>query len=225
MTTKLAVRHSTTTRMTMLLACFALAACASEDDDSDTNASATISTTIGSATNDPSTATDDPTAETTADPTVDPTDATTDTGVADTGTTDPTADTGSECTAQDECIDDSMCDGGMCIGCLCIGGGDTGATMSDYGSCAACGPGETPIAITGLEGFCFCSPMCDGAMSECPTPTSGAGGMAICGLGADAMNPTQCVVVCQDASNCPDGASCEPLETPQGTVGLCTHPA
>lgn len=121
MTTKLAVRHSTTTRMTMLLACFALAACASEDDESDTNASATISTTIGSATNDPSTATDDPTAETTADPT----DASGDSGVAETGTTDPTADTGAECTAADECIDDSMCGGGMCIGCLCIGG-DTG---------------------------------------------------------------------------------------------------
>ncbi len=223
MTTKLAVRHHTTTRMTMLLACFALAACATEDDDSDTNASATISTTIGSATN-PGETTDDPTAETTADPT-DATDDTGETGVADTGTTDPTADTGSECTAQDECIDDSTCGGGMCIGCICIGGGDTGATMSDYGSCDACGPGEMPTAISGIDGFCFCSPMCDGDMSDCPAPTSGVGGMPFCALGADAMNPTQCVVVCQDASNCPDGASCEPLETPNGTVGLCTHPA
>lgn len=129
MTTKLADRHTRYPRTTTLLACLGLAACAANDDNGDTNASATLSTSIGSDPSASASASDtssDPT-NGSAETTDDPTGGSEDTTPADTGTTDPTADTGGECTAQDECIDDSMCAGGMCIGCLCIGGGDTGA--------------------------------------------------------------------------------------------------
>jgi hypothetical protein len=132
---------------------------------------------------------------------------------------------GDECTPADECREDTDCaGGGSCLSCICVGGEDTGATMSGYGACDACGPGETPIGITGLEGYCFCSPGCDGAMSACPDPSDGDG-QAACALGADAMNPNQCVVVCQaGTTTCPSGGECQELETPMGTVGVCTHP-
>jgi hypothetical protein len=126
MTTKLADRHPTFLRLTTLLACVGLTACAAEDDDGDTNASASLTTSIGSDPTNASEATEDPTNGSAETGTTDPSAGTEDTGPADTGTTDPTAETGNECTAMDECIDDSMCAGGMCIGCICVGGGETG---------------------------------------------------------------------------------------------------
>jgi hypothetical protein len=203
---------------------FALAGCATEGDD-DTGGSGTITTTIGSSASasgsdsgGESSAGDSSgsaSASASASATM-TTDASSEGGGSSSG--------GSACTPQDECMDDSMCNGGTCIECVCIGGGETGATMSDYGACDMCAMGETPIGIMGLDGFCFCAPGCDGAMSECPAPSSG-GGTAVCGLGMDAMNPTLCVVLCMDDTMCPSGATCEELMTPQGTVGLCTHPA
>ncbi|MBK6921920.1 MAG: hypothetical protein IPH07_31275 [Deltaproteobacteria bacterium] len=194
--------------------------CATTDDGDDTNAttiSTSVSTTMtttdsdsgeGSTSGGGTASTTASTTATSTDPTIDP-------------TTDSSG--GSQCSATDECIDDSMCNGGSCIECVCIGGGETGATMSDYNACDMCGAGETPISIMGLDGFCFCSPTCDGAMSACPEPTSG-GGTPVCALGTDAMNPTQCVVICMDDSMCPTGGTCQVLTTPQGDVGLCTHP-
>lgn len=197
------------------------AGCAASDDGDDTNAT-TISTSVtttmstsDSDSGDGSTSGGATSASTTASTTATSTDP----------TIDPTTDSsgGTQCSATDECIDDSMCNGGSCIECVCIGGGETGAEQSDYNACDMCAAGENPISIMGLDGFCFCSPTCDGAMSACPAP-SGGGGQAVCALGTDSMNPTQCVVVCQDDSMCPSGGTCQVLSTPQGDVGLCMHP-
>ena len=216
--------------------CLAFAGC-DDDDGGDTGAGATES---GTTTDDPTTTTDTPA---TTDPTTDG--ETTDNPTTDGETTDdPTTDDSSttDDTSADPC-DDVVCeDGESCLGGICVEDvgetegeteGETGDPgMSDYGSCDMCAAGESPTQITGLEG-CFCSPMCDGGMSECPTPNSGTA-VAGCALGADPMaEPNQCALICLAGQEgmCPDGASCQdtgqpadPMMPDGPTIGLCTFP-
>jgi hypothetical protein len=96
--------------------------------------------------------------------------------------------------------------------------GDPPPMSSDYGSCDMCAAGEMPVGIMGLDGFCFCSPACDGM--TCPAPNEGDA-MPVCALGFEKGEPpTQCALVCTTMEDCPMGASCENL----GMASICTHP-
>jgi hypothetical protein len=120
---------------------------------------------------------------------------------------------------------DPPCEAGEeCIGGTCFDMGDSGSTgeppptSSDYGSCDMCAAGEMPVAIMGLDGFCFCSPVCDGM--SCPAANEGTA-MPICALGFEMGGPlTQCALLCEATEDCPMGATCENL----GMASLCTFP-
>jgi hypothetical protein len=138
---------------------------------------------------------------------------------------------GGGCTDQDECMSDSDCGAGeSCLmpGCTCFGGAEESSgggnpTMSDYGPCDACGPGEMPVGLMDIEG-CFCSPGCDGQGSMCATPNEGtAQAMCVLELMMGA-GPTQCALICDPAmmGMCPTGATCTEV---QPGVGICLHPS
>jgi hypothetical protein len=120
---------------------------------------------------------------------------------------------------------DPPCEAGEeCIGGACFGmedsssSGEPPPTSSDYGPCDMCAPGEMPVAIMGVDGFCFCSPVCDGM--SCPDANEGTA-MPVCALGFKmGAPPTQCALVCEATEDCPMGASCESV----GMASLCTHP-
>jgi hypothetical protein len=96
--------------------------------------------------------------------------------------------------------------------------GEPPPTGSDYGPCDMCAAGEMPVAIMGLDGFCFCSPECDGM--TCAAPSEGTA-MPVCALGFKmGQPPTQCALVCTTTEECPMGASCENL----GMASICSFP-
>ena len=118
------------------------------------------------------------------------------------------------CEAGQQCIDGQ---------CFDMPGDDTSTgepppMSSDYGPCDMCAAGEMPVAIMGLDGFCFCSPECDGM--TCPAPNDGTA-MPVCALGFEmGAPPTQCALVCTSTDDCPMGASCEDL----GMASICSFP-
>jgi len=143
----------------------------------------------------------------------------------DAPTTDAMTTTGVDSTTDAPVTCDPPCEPGQeCIGGQCFDmpgeptTGDPPPMGADYGSCDMCAAGEMPVAIMGLDGFCFCSPVCDGM--SCPDPNEGDA-MPVCALGFEmGQPPTQCVLVCTTAEDCPTGASCENV----GMASICTYP-
>jgi len=135
--------------------------------------------------------------------------------------TDDSMDTSGGVTCDPPCEAGQQCIDGQCFdmpGEETSSSGEPPPTGSDYGPCDMCAAGEMPVAIMGLDGFCFCSPECDGMV--CPEPNEGDA-MAVCALGFKmGAPPTQCALVCTTTEDCPMGATCEDL----GMASLCTHP-
>ena len=119
------------------------------------------------------------------------------------------------------------------------GGGTTGGA-SDYpypdcsnamGMEVACPMGSICIDDVNTMGQvtgAFCSPTCSGAGKNCPTPDGVAGVQGQCLFGADAMNPTNCALICNLAMDtCPEGSKCEDIGIPEQMgmmFGICTFP-
>jgi hypothetical protein len=176
--------------------------CPGGDDDATTAITTTPLPTTGGDTDTPTSTGEESTGSTTAEEST--------TSVDTTGgvTCDPPCEAGQQCV------------GGVCFD---MPGDDTTGEPpppmgSDYGPCNACAAGEMPVGIMGLDGFCFCSPMCQGM--SCPEPNEGDA-LPTCALGFEpGQPPTQCVLVCQNSDDCPSGASCENA----GMASICSHP-
>lgn len=219
------MRSITTLTLTLALA---LTACTEDKNEPETTA-ATMTASATDGTGGTGTGTDG--TGTTADATTTPTTS----GASDsasttepaTSTTDPGTSTTDPGTSTTDPGTSSTTTGGT------TGGGDE----SPYGNCATdddCEMGAFCInsALTGgqVKGS-FCSPACSGPGKLCPDPAAGVAASegAQCLFGADAMNPTNCAVVCTVGTDeCGPGSDCEDIGiAPQMgvTFGICTFPA
>lgn len=212
----------TTIFLATTCAAFAVGCAESKDDEGTSNASATVTVTVGDDGDDSGTAGDD--ADDDGMSATMPSDDT----MSPESSGGPAESTGGDgCTVDDECMTDAMCPGGMCIGCICTDVGESSGgnpSSSDYGPCDMCAPGEMPVGVMDVDG-CFCSPGCDGAGSECPAPTAGmVAGQCVLVLEQGSTDPTQCALVCMPGMDgqCPPGATCEMI--PMQTLGLCMFP-
>jgi hypothetical protein len=129
------------------------------------------------------------------------------------------------------------CDNGTCVpGLVCgmdglcgLGGGDgdgdpttgDGDGDGDPYNPAGCMMPSTLVGVNGLEGE-LCSPPCV-ADNDCPAGPVGTNGA--CALILDgAMNPSNCVLVCDPLNDaCPPGSTCKDVPDQPG-LGLCTYP-
>lgn len=146
----------------------------------------------------------------------------TETGVA---TTDAESTGAPQTTTGTVTCDPACADNEECIDGVCFptgeddSSGDPPPTNADYGSCAAgCAAGEAGAIIP--KGFCFCSPVCDGVGSACPSPSEGDA-TAACVLNTPrSMEATQCALTCNMGETCPTGAECVDV----GGASICTYP-
>jgi hypothetical protein len=216
----------TTKKLASLLFAATMLAGCPKDDEGDTGAS--VSTTLGTMTTTNTTSDESTGGEGSGEGTSTTTTNGTTMTTSDSGPAESSSE-GGGCQPTDECVEQSDCAPGEdCVACFCVGGAEESSdggnpTMSDYGPCDACGPGEMPVSIQGFDMYCFCSPGCDGQGSACADPNEGTA-MPVCALelmmGA---GPSQCALICDPAmmGMCPTGAEC--IEVQMG-VGVCMHP-
>ncbi len=198
-----------------------LVACPKDDDDSDTAATATLTT---STTIDPSTTSDETTTDTPAE--TSSSGAESSTAPAESSGPSDESSTGAACPADADCIDDSMCPGGgSCIGCLCIGGNQCDPIVpGEWNSCVdADGNTDNTLcnwmgsgSATGFIG-CLNSAGMDGAnvcfisgcedVCDCFAPPATGTATVICSeILAD--GGTGCALDCSGGATCPDGMIC-----------------
>jgi hypothetical protein len=198
-----------------------LLACPKDDDNPDTGATTTLTT---STTIDPSTTTDETTTDTPAESSSSPMETST-TPAESSGPSDESS-TGDVCPPEAECVDDSMCPGGgSCVGCLCIGGNQCDPIIpGEWNSCVDAdgntdntlcnwmGSGDATGFIgclnsAGMDGanVCFisgCKDVCD-----CFAPPVTGTATVTCGeILAD--GGTGCALDCSGGLICPDGMIC-----------------
>ncbi len=140
------------------------------------------------------------------------TDASTGAPTTDVSTTGDSTTAGG-CMATDECTFDADCPPGLaCSECTCV------APMAFYGACTSCEPTEIPIEIPGVEGYCFCSPPCEGGV--CPDP--GTGAEAVCAVSDGGPEPSHCALLCTQNAECPMRTAC--VLVPDAAASVCTAP-
>jgi hypothetical protein len=104
---------------------------------------------------------------------------------------------------------------------------DPPPSVGPWESCeaATCDAGADCITVTGLDANdAYCAPTCV-IDSDCPLPASGDA-TPFCALVADdAVDPTNCALVCEydgaDFGTCPNGMACTSIPGQAPTISLC----